>query len=1167
MIRSILIALIFTVSTAFAQDWTDVISADYTSDKSGFSQTDVVTGIAESSDGYIYVTGYFMGRLVLGSDTLLSLGQYDFFLTKMAKSGSILWARSGGNSHFDISYGVAATADKGCVITGQYYNSIQLGSHTVTSSGNSDAFIAKIDEDGAWQWLVSGGGSGYDRTTCITVDASGHIFTGGMFQQSASFGSDTHAASAMNDAIIWSLESDGSHRWSQDINSSQNLTLTALTTQNDTTYAVGSFSGSATFNSLTLNPSGNIDAFLAMANQNGTWRKVQKLGGSGNEFPADVLMLDNSLYVTGSFEATMSVNTDVLSSAGYSDIFLAKANNDLSWQWGIRAGGSSYESGSALAKRGSNIAVAATFKDVADFNGQNFISNGGDDIAIFEVSPSKSWIRTEKIGSTANDKVSSLFYDTTGDLFIAGETQGKLDFGSHRISSIGMEDGFVSRKYSSGSWAWAKQYGGFVKKSIINDVAIHNNKSKYVIGEFFGTMAIEGNTLTSQGMTDIFIGKFNESGSLVWLKQAGGEFYDYGSGIALDSSGNLYVCGSYDESADFGGSQLTSSGFSDAFIAKLDTNGNWLWRRSAGGTFDDRAAGVCASPQGKIYLTGSFYEQASFGSLQVTGEGYDDIFIAALDASGSWQWVRQAGGEYVETANGVKSDSDDNALIFGSFEDKATFGLRQFTSKGFDDIFISKVSPAGVWLWTNVAGGPGLQERINDITIDETGIYAVGSFSLAADFASTKVASFGDADAFIAKLNNNGIWQWVRSFGGSKYDNAMAIDIDIEYNLYISGVFSDNFMWQSNQFVSEGKEDIYLIKTDTLANIIWSSFAGGEESDLVTSLALQESNIIYLSGQVFGNSAFGINEVSNASILDAKAFLARNEFRPLPDWDVKRNTGSSAIIRVPLAIAPGTGAKKLSKGDAVGLFYKSNNASKCAGYGIWNNEDLEITVWGNDASTPEKDGFTSGESYNFMIWDAQTEENIYTKVRYASGPEVFRRDSLTIIESMPAVWDSLHIQLKPGWNTISSNVKINDSSMDSVFRAYQNKFLIVKNQTGKLYVPLYGIKSLSKLGFIEAYDIYSTANFVLSLAGEEIDPNNQPVYLSPGWNYISYMRQNAMDIATALASISGKVLLMKDGDGKLYVPDLNIDFIGMMMAGKGYKVYMKQSGTLLYPAN
>ena len=127
----------------------------------------------------------------------------------------------------------------------------------------------------------------------------------------------------------------------------------------------------------------------------------------------------------------------------------------------------------------------------------------------------------------------------------------------------------------------------------------------------------------------------------LWATKAGGTSSDYGRSIAVDGSGNSYVTGYFAGTAIFGSTSLTSSGGEDIYIAKLDANANFLWAKKAGGTNGDNGISIAVDGSGNSYVTGYFQGTATFGSSSLTSSGGFEIFIAKLDSNGSFLWAKK----------------------------------------------------------------------------------------------------------------------------------------------------------------------------------------------------------------------------------------------------------------------------------------------------------------------------------------------------------------------------------------------------------------------------------------------------------------------------------------------------------------------------------------------
>ena len=252
------------------------------------------------------------------------------------------------------------------------------------------------------------------------------------------------------------------------------------------------------------------------------------------------------------------------------------------------------------------------------------------------------------------------------------------------------------------------------------------------------------------------IALFAQNEDWFWAKKAGGTSYDNGLSIAIDANENSYVTGYFSGSATFGTTTLTSSSeyYSDIFVAKLDNNSNWLWVKQAGGTDNDFGYGIAVDANGNSYITGGFKESATFGTTTLTSSGYYDydIFVTKLDIDGNWLWAKQAGGTGDEGSNSIAVDANGNSYITSGFEESVNFGTTTLTSSGYLDIFVAKIDHNGNWLWAKQAGG-AIDDCGYGIALDANGnSYVTGFFMESANFGTTTLTSSGDRDIFVAKL-------------------------------------------------------------------------------------------------------------------------------------------------------------------------------------------------------------------------------------------------------------------------------------------------------------------------------------------------------------------------------------------------------------------------------
>jgi hypothetical protein len=448
-------------------------------------------------------------------------------------------------------------------------------------------------------------------------------------------------------------------------------------------------------------------------------------------------------------------------------------------------------------------------------------------------------------------------------------------------------------------WQWAKQAGGTYWDEGC-DIAIDSSGNCYVTGYFQSTATFGSINLASNGGSDIFVAKLDSSGNWLWTKQAGGTYWDEGWDIAIDPSGNSYVTGYFEGTASFGTTTLTSSGQDDIFVAKLDSNGNWLWAKQAGGNYWDMGYSIAIDSSGNCYVTGYFQSTATFGSINLASNGGSDIFVAKLDSSGNWFWAQKAGGAIFDYGRGIATDSSGNCYVTGYFSGSATIGSTTFTGIGSNDIFIAKLNSNGAWQWSKQAGGTNYDGGYS-IAIDSSGnSYVTGYFySVTASFGTTTLTSNGESDIFVAKLDSNGNWLWTKQAGGTINDEGYGIAIDSSGNCYVTGYFQSTATFGSINLASNGGSDIFVAKLDSSGNWLWAQKAGGNYWDMGYSIAIDSSGNTYLTGNFIGTASFGgINLTSSGG---EDIFVAK-AYIPYDSNDivvVEGNTGLGAIYPNP----------------------------------------------------------------------------------------------------------------------------------------------------------------------------------------------------------------------------------------------------------------------------
>ena len=434
-------------------------------------------------------------------------------------------------------------------------------------------------------------------------------------------------------------------------------------------------------------------------------------------------------------------------------------------------------------------------------------------IAVFAYAQIPEWQwATQAGGSGGDDAGYSITLDGAGNSYVTGSFRSMAAFGAYSFTSSGNSDIFVAKMDADGNWLWATQAGGSGSDEGYG-ITLDDAGDSYVTGYFEETATFGTYSLTSSGDSDIFIAKMDTDGNWLWATQAGGISEDEGYEITLDDAMNSSITGYFEDTATFGAHSLTSSGYSDIFVAKMDADGNWLWASQAGSTYDDdQGRGIAIDDTGNNYVTGYFCGVATFGSYSITSTGESNIFMAKMDADGNWLWVNRAGGNTDNYGRSIIVDNAGNSYIIGDFEGTATFGPYTLYGNQYSDIFVSKIDADGNWLWVTQAGGNSYDEG-NSIALDDAGnCFVTGCFSETAMFDPYTIASSGYFDIFVAKMDSSGNWLWVIQAGGTGLDEGYGITIDDLGNNYVTGVFEGTGIFGSYFIYGDGETDIFVAK-------------------------------------------------------------------------------------------------------------------------------------------------------------------------------------------------------------------------------------------------------------------------------------------------------------------------------------------------------------------
>ncbi|MDZ4747198.1 MAG: T9SS type A sorting domain-containing protein [Saprospiraceae bacterium] len=425
--------------------------------------------------------------------------------------------------------------------------------------------------------------------------------------------------------------------------------------------------------------------------------------------------------------------------------------------------------------------------------------------------------------------------------------------------------------HSTHTLDWAYSIGA-TGSSAATDMVLDAEGNIFLTGNFQNSVyfdpGIDLHILSSAGDDDIFISKTSPSGEVFWAKRIGGPGMDHANSIAMDREGNVILTGSFHGTADFDPGPnvfpLSAGVDGDAYITKLDENGNFLWAIQITGDGFNEIRSVKTDATNNIFVTGLFEETADFdptdGVYLQTSRGLEDIFLAKYTPEGQLIWVHGMGGPGADAGRGVTVTLTGQVWMAGHFSESVDFNPKPdeatLTAQGLDDIFVATYTGQGDYIRSLRIGG-NENEEVNGIHMDAPGnILLTGMFRGNVDFNpstfTTFLASQGGDDGFVVKLSPSGIFVWARSFGGEDNDKGIDISTDHQGNILVSGYFrgyADFYSGIADSWAqTSGEEDLFVLSLNANGDFGRMDQISGQGSDAASAIAHYKTTRYYIAG-------------------------------------------------------------------------------------------------------------------------------------------------------------------------------------------------------------------------------------------------------------------------------------------------------------------------------
>lgn len=442
------------------------------------------------------------------------------------------------------------------------------------------------------------------------------------------------------------------------------------------------------------------------------WIWAKGLGGSGGEEGTSIASNNfGETFVSGHFNTpNIIIGSTILNSNGSDDVFISKSDSAGNILWAKNAGGSAVDLCYDLAcdNFGNVFATGSYNSSGMTFDNITITNNGSTDAFIAKYNNSGSIVWAKTIGGIGSESSwGGITIDASGNVYLTGQFSSTvLTVGTFTLNKSGnyWNDFYLIKLDNNGNVKWAKSGGG-LRDECGTSVSVDLSGNVFITGYYTSdTIKIGSDTLInavnfSLPSQDIFLIKYDNTGSVKWAKSIGGSSNDIGRKVINDNLGFTYLTGYFASptlSISASTFTLPNNGlaYNDILLLKYDLNGSIVFGKNMGGGDDDFCYNMTIDTHDNLYLVGTFGSgYINFGTTALSNTNTTgDIFVAAYTNSGNNIWALNIDGNSWQRARDISFDSYGNAYVIGDFNSSSLlFGSSNVPNNGSSDVFVSKL--------------------------------------------------------------------------------------------------------------------------------------------------------------------------------------------------------------------------------------------------------------------------------------------------------------------------------------------------------------------------------------------------------------------------------------------------------------------------------------------
>lgn len=469
-----------------------------------------------------------------------------------------------------------------------------------------------------------------------------------------------------------------------------------------------------------------LTPILGCYSQEASYEWSYNFGVASNEAEGKAIVTDTSgnVYITGFFEGSNvdfdpTAGTYYLSSNGSRDIFVQKIDQHSNLIWVKQIGGGLLDVGQTIElDSNGNVYTSGFFNGTVDFDPEAGVANlsasplGTAFIQKLDTDGNFVWAKAYQ--DSGKSEIKGIAVDNNLQVYVTGCFSNSVDFdpglGSFVLTTSGSTAIFCQKLDQNGDFVWAYSLDS-PENDYAQGIALDTSENIYITGSFNETIDFDPsintfNLTAAVNSSSFFVQKVDTDGNFVWARTMGPDSSaSIGMSIDTDINGNVYTTGMYlDSIADFDPGvdtfYLTSQSYStNSFVQKLDTDGNFLWIRGTSGSNECVGNNLFVNDSGAVFITGNFSGSTYFNwgheNINLSSNGYSDLFIEKINSAGTLEWVKSIGGTNVDEGSAITTSLDEEIYTTGFFGGTTDFdpnlGVENLTSIGLSDGFVMKM--------------------------------------------------------------------------------------------------------------------------------------------------------------------------------------------------------------------------------------------------------------------------------------------------------------------------------------------------------------------------------------------------------------------------------------------------------------------------------------------